>query len=180
MEEIYKDIEGYEGLYEISNLGNVKSLVNHKGVEREKILKPLKNRNGYKGVHLYKNKTSKTYDVHRLVANAFLPNPHNLPCVNHKDECRTNNNVENLEWCSYKYNTNFGTGNSRRSKAMTNNQKRSKAVGAFKEGELIMTFPSTNEAGRQGFNQGNVWACCRNCYLREGNNIYRGFEWRYL
>lgn len=106
--EIYKNINGFEGLYQVSNKGNVKSLVNNKGVAREKVLKPVIG-NGYKRVRLFKDKTSKLYAVHRLVANAFLPNPHNYPCVNHKDECRTNNNVENLEWCTYKYNSNYGT-----------------------------------------------------------------------
>lgn len=184
MEEIYKDIEGYEGLYQVSNLGNVKSLVNNKGIAREKILKPFINSKGYKRVELSKNKTSKIYSVHRLVANALLPNTHNYPCVNHKDENCENNNVENLEWCSYKYNCNFGTRNERAgkaiSKSMTNNKKISKAVCAYKGGELVITFQSTQEAQRQGFNQGAVCSCCRNCYIREGNNVYKGYEWRYI
>ena len=183
MEEVYKDIEGYEGLYQVSNLGNVKSLKNNK-TKKEKILKPINNSSGYLQVDLCKNKTIKRFLVHRLVANAFIDNPNNLPCVNHIDECSTNNVFTNIEWCSYKYNDNFGTRNSRigkaNSKAMTNNPKISKAVGAFKNGELIMSFPSTAEAKRQGFNQGNVAACCRNCFNRPSNNVYKGYEWRYL
>ena len=183
MDEVYKDIEGYEGLYQVSNLGNVKSLVNNKGVAREKILKTAIS-NGYKIVMLYRNKTRKTYLVHRLVAQAFIENNNNYPCINHKDECKINNSVENIEWCTNKYNSNFGTRNARArkaiSKANTNNPKISKAVGAFKNGELVLTFPSTREARRQGFCQFSVSACCRNCYIRDGNNVYRGFEWRYI
>lgn len=189
MDEIYKDIEGYEGLYQISNLGNVKSLVDNNGVAREKILKPAIS-NGYKIVMLYRNKTRKTYTVHRLVAQAFLENPNNLPMINHKDECKTNNVVTNIEWCNAKYNSNYGTRNERianntnRSKAisksMTNNKKISKSVCAFKDGKLVMTFPSTNEARRNGFSQGAISDCCRNCFNRPSNNVYKGYTWRYL
>ena len=183
MEEIYKDIEGYEGLYQVSNLGNVKSL-NYSKTKKEKILKPCIFSNGYLKVDLCKNKTRKTYYVHRLVAKAFIENPNNYPMINHKDEFKINNVVSNLEWCDNKYNSNYGSRNERLgkaiSKAMTNNPKLSKSVGAFKNGELVMTFPSTNEAQRQGFNQGNVAACCRNCYNRPGNNVYKGYTWKYL
>lgn len=72
------------------------------------------------------------------------------------------------------------TNNPKLSKALINNKKKSKSVGAFKNNELVMAFPSTRECGRQGFNQGTVAACCRNCYLREGNNVYKGYEWRYI
>lgn len=92
MEEVWKDIEGYEGLYQVSNLGNVKSL-NYQGVSREKILKPFINSDGYKRVMLYKNKTIKRLSVHRLVAQAFIENPNNYSCVNHKDENNQNNVV---------------------------------------------------------------------------------------
>lgn len=180
MEESWKDIEGYEGLYQVSNKGNVKSLVDNNGVSIEKILKPFIGSNGYLQVILYKNKTSKIYAVHRLVANAFLPNPTNLPCVNHKDENVENNNVENLEWCTYKDNCNYGTRNKRIGKANTNNKKRSKDVGAFKNNELVMKFPSTREAHRQGYNHCSVSACCRNCFNRPGNNVYKGYIWRYI
>lgn len=181
--EIWRDVVGYEGLYQVSNFGRVKSLKNNK-TKKEKILKPIINSSLYLQVDLCKNKTIKRFLVHRLVANAFLPNPTNLPCVNHIDECSTNNVVTNIEWCSYKYNDNFGTRNERigkaNSKSMTNNPKLSKQVGAYKDGELVMVFPSTAEAKRQGFNQGNVAACCRNCFNRPGNNVYKGYEWRYL
>lgn len=114
MEEIWKDIEGYEGLYQVSNFGRVKSLGRFKKNNqiKEKILKPRINSSGYKQVSLY-NKFQKTYSVHRLVAKAFIPNPDNLPQVNHKDENKLNNHVNNLEWCNSKYNNNYGTHNKR-------------------------------------------------------------------
>lgn len=187
MDEVYKDIEGFEGLYQVSNLGNVKSL-NYNNTKKEKLLKPIINSNGYKRVSLYKNKTRKTYDVHRLVAQSFIENPNNLPCINHKDESRTNNIVTNLEWCTYKYNTNYGTciarmvkalsNNPNRlkaiSKALTNNPKRSKAVCAYKDGELVMIFPSVGEANRNGFHKGHVADCCNG-----KRKSYKGFVWSY-
>ena len=114
MEEIWKDIEGYEDLYQVSNLGNVKSL-NYKGIRREKILKPYKNRNGYLLVSLCKNSVIKHFTIHRLVADAFIENRNNYGDINHIDECKTNNNVNNLEWCTRKYNINYGSGIKRRS-----------------------------------------------------------------
>lgn len=115
-EEIFKDIKGYEGLYQISNFGNVKSLERDKiypngkiQPKKEQFLKPFINGGGYPTVRLCKKSKVKNYTVHRLVATAFIPNPDNLPCVNHKDENKQNNNVENLEWCSVAYNNNYGT-----------------------------------------------------------------------
>ena len=109
--EIWKDIKGYEGLYQISNKGRVKSLGNNK-TKKEKILSPGKHK-GYFYVSLYKNRKEKKYSIHRLVAQAFLPNPDNLPVVNHKDENKLNNNVENLEWCTQEYNVNYSSSNGR-------------------------------------------------------------------
>lgn len=173
MEEVWKDVEGYEGLYQVSNKGNVKSLNYHK-TKKEKVLKHFIGIDGYLRVSLCKNKTIKRFLVHRLVSNAFLPNPHNFPCVNHKDENKQNNVVSNLEWCTHKYNTNYGTSIARRAKSI------SKQVYQYsKDGVLISVFNSTNEAQRQGFSQGNVAACCRNCYKREGNNVYKGYIWSY-
>lgn len=105
--EIWKDIKDYEGLYQISNLGNVKSLnYNHTG--KEKLLKPQITKDGYCRVQLSQNNKHKQHSIHRLVAQAFLPNPDNLPCVNHKDEWKQNNIVSNLEFCDNYYNANFG------------------------------------------------------------------------
>lgn len=105
--EIWKDINGYEGLYQVSNLGRIKSLPKfHQG---ERILKERIDRYGYLYIGFFKNKVKKYYKIHRLVAEAFIPNPKELPCVNHKDENKTNNNVENLEWCSVAYNNSYAT-----------------------------------------------------------------------
>ena len=103
MREIWKDIEGYEGLYQVSNLGRVKSLqmyANGGYKKRVKILKPCNNGNGYYVVYLMKNKKRSVNYIHRLVAQAFLKNFNNYKCINHKDENKSNNNVDNLEWCS--------------------------------------------------------------------------------
>ena len=110
--EIWRDIEGYEGLYQVSNLGRVRSL-NYKRTGKVQNMKLGTYPNGYKMVDLKKNKNRKAHLVHRLVAKAFIPNPNpdQLCEVNHKDEDKTNNCVENLEWCDVKYNSNFGTRN---------------------------------------------------------------------
>ena len=102
MEE-WKEIPGYEGLYEVSNKGNVRN------VRRNKLLRLQKTNNGYIRVVLSKNRIKTGFQVHRLVALTFLPNPLNLPQVNHLDENKKNNNIDNLEWCTAKYNINYGT-----------------------------------------------------------------------
>lgn len=106
--EIFKEIEGYEGLYEVSNLGNVKSL-NYNKTKIERILKAEKDIGGYLRVALRKQGKQKHYKIHRLVAQAFIPNPNNYKQVNHIDEDKTNNAASNLEWCSAKYNSSYGT-----------------------------------------------------------------------
>lgn len=98
-----KDIKNYEGLYAITSCGKVWSYRN------EKFLKPIADRYGYLLVSLYKNGKAKNYKIHRLVADAYLPNPENLPQVNHKDENKANNCLQNLEWCDASYNNNYGT-----------------------------------------------------------------------
>ena len=111
MEEIWKNIQGFEGLYQVSNLGRVKSFRRSTkfGAPDELILHPSIISSGYAVVTLYSEKGRAKRQVHRLVASAFIPNPNNFPCVNHKDENKLNNFVENLEWCTYQYNNNYGT-----------------------------------------------------------------------
>lgn len=114
MIEIWRDIPGYEGKYQVSNTGEIRSLK----FGKIKILKQYTDKCGYNFLILSENGKRKNYFVHRSVAMTFIPNPNNLPQVNHKDENKANNCVDNLEWCSRKYNMNYGTRNERASKRM--------------------------------------------------------------
>ena len=161
IKEIYKPIKGYD--YEISNTGQVRN------VKTGRILKQTINRFGYCQVGLCKNGVQKMFRVHRLVAQAFIPNPNNLPEVNHINECKTDNRIDNLEWCSSSYNANYGTRNERAAKA------RSKAVEQLDEfGNVLATYPSATEVERVlGFSQGNICNACQ-----KGLKRY-GYYWRY-
>lgn len=177
MEEIWKDIKGYEGLYMISSYGNVKSL-NYKGTGREGILTPfIDNREGkgYLRVTLCKNGKKKRFQVHRLVAEAFIPNPHNLPEVNHKSEIKSQNNVENLEWCDAQYNMNYGTARERTVEKTTNGKLSRQVFQYDLDNNLINVFPSGKEVQRKlGYLQGNISSCCLGRL-----KTYKGFIWRY-
>lgn len=169
MNEIWKDIKGFES-YQVSNLGRVKSL-NYNKTGKEQILTTNgKDKCGYLHVVLCKKGKHKDCFVHRLVADAFIPNPNNLPCVNHKDECKTNNVVTNLEWCTHKYNTNYGTRNERSAKA------RSKPVYQYtKDGTLVRSYPSIMEVERQtGYYRGPICNCCNG-----KNKTAYGYVWSY-
>ena len=161
IKEIWKDKKDYEGHYQVSNFGRVKSIK----FGKERILKPVTNSSGYLLVELYKNNIKKKYSVHRLVAEAFIPNPYNLPQVNHKDENKLNNNVDNLEWCTNEYNINYGTRTERYSKPV---------LQYTLDGEFVREWPSARECGRNGFNQGSVSACCRGELKK-----HKGFIWKY-
>ena len=141
-EEVWKPIKDYEGLYEISNLGRVKSL-NYRGTGKGKILKNIKDRKGYLKVCLTKNGRHKIFRVHRLVAEAFIPNPNNYPIVNHKDEVPSNNCVDNLEWCTYAYNNTYNNRHERAGDAEVH------TVGVYDvEMHLIHKFPSITKASK--------------------------------
>lgn len=180
MEEEFRDIQGYEGLYQVSNLGRVKSLPRvvkcNSGYQltKERILKVSKSKHNYLRVVLSNNKVTKTFCVHRLVAIAFIPNPNNYPIINHKDENCSNNCVENLEWCTTKYNLNYGTRSLRASKTNTNNPLRSIPIVAYKDGVEVMRFPSINEARRNGFRMLGVRKCCSGIWKQ-----YKGLMWKY-
>ena len=179
--ETWRPVKGYEGLYEVSSLGRIKSL-SYKCTGVEKFMKPQKDKRDYLYVGLCRDGKRKFFKVHRLVAEAFLPNQLGLPEVNHKDENPSNNVVDNLEFCDAKYNANYGTRNVRSAAARRNDPARSKAVEASKYSdfrEICLTFPSTQEADRNGYGQSNVSKCCRGCYHYEGNNKYKNLYWRY-
>jgi hypothetical protein len=140
--EIWKDIINYPN-YEVSNLGNVRNK------KTNKILKPFSTGNEYLKVSLNKNGKPKQFFIHRLVAQTFIPNPNNLKEVNHiKEFEKTNNNVENLEWCDHSYNQNYGTRNERVSKKMS--RVKCKKVNQYDlEGNYIKTWDSIKEAEKE-------------------------------
>ena len=182
--EVWKDIAGYEGFYKVSDKGNVYSVERIDSRGRRIggiILKPRYARDGYIQAGLCKNGMRKYKYVHRLVSEAFIPNPESLPEINHIDEVKDNNNVENLEWCTREHNLNHGT---RTERAVQAQSKKVRAVN-IKTGEVIR-FKSTSEAGRKGYNKGGVSAACRGYYkdgrtgkLIGGGCIYRGHRWYY-
>lgn len=174
--ENWKSVVGYEGLYEVSDLGRVRSLnYNHTGVA--KILNPRKNRGGYLLVALFKDGKRNDMQVHRLVAQAFIPNPLNLDTVNHRDEGKTNNAASNLEWMSLADNLNYGSHNMRSAEARVNHPKMSKLVRQLdKQGNLLATFPSTHEAERvTRIHRQSICACCNG-----KNKSAGGYVWKYL
>ena len=160
MKEIWKDITGYEGLYQVSNTGKVKSL-NYRRTGKEKIMKAYPNGKGYLKVFLCKNGKQKNCRINRLVALAFIPNPDNLPEVNHIDKDKTNNKVENLEWCTTQYNVEYSL---------------AKAVIAIdKITGLILEFPSIMEAERQtGIANQRICDCCKGKIKSA-----KGYYWHY-
>lgn len=178
--EVWKDINGYEGLYQISNRGRIKGLEKeitlltaHKRklipMRKSYIKKARMNRYGYYQVSLWKNGTSHVFTIHRLVATMFIPNPQKLPCVNHKDERKTNNNVENLEWCTFEYNSNYGTARKRGA------EKCFKKVYQYSlEGEVVGVFKSLREASEK-----TCIGMSRLSLLCNNNGSKNGFRWSY-
>lgn len=182
MEE-WRYIEGYEGLYQVSNEGRIKSLNREivykdgrKKILPEKILHNFLSDLGYYHVMLSKNGIPKRYKVHRLVAKAFIPNPNDLPIINHKDENPKNNTVENLEWCTQDYNIHYGTMIERGREKQINRSDLSKEVKQYTlDGALVGEYKSASEVERKHpqFKTSSVTRCCRN------NQIYKGYIWKY-
>ena len=176
--EIWKDIKGFEGKYQVSNLGNVKSL-NYNRTKKERILTPKK-RSGYLIVTLSKKGIHKDFLIHRLVAQAFIEKPENLPEVNHIDENKLNNRVENLEWCDRKYNNNYGTHNEMilKTRKLRNRKNAEKPVLQFtKDGKFVNEYKSISEAERcTEIYNGSICKCCKNI---KGYNSAGGYIWKY-
>ena len=179
MQKLVKPVVGFEELYYVTSDGKVFSKDRIVHAKNGKILhfkgreiKQFKNPNGYPIVGLHRDGKMLTRTVHRIVAEAFLPNPLNLPQINHKDEGRTNNHVENLEWCSAKYNTNYGTGMERMA------AKRRNAIACYtKDGVLVYEFPSEKSAAKHfGVSLNAVSAA-----LRKGEPYTCvGLYWKYV
>ena len=193
--EIWLPIENYED-YQVSNHGRVKSL-NYNKTKQEQILKQVTTKYGYKQVGLCKNGTPKMLYVHRLVASAFIPNPNNYPFINHKDEVKTNNHVDNLEWCTAQYNNNYGTRNEKVSKALSGENchlfgkfgkehpmygklgkehpNSKQIIQLTLDNEVVRTFDSTMDVERElGFNHAHISKCCKGRY----KSSY-GYKWAY-
>lgn len=174
-EEKWKDIQGYEGLYQVSNLGNVRSvdrIVKHYPkdyFQKGRVLKSALTKNGYPMVILVNHNDRKTKMIHRLVAETFIPNTNNLPQVNHKDEDKINNKVDNLEWCTHKYNVNYGHRNENMS------TKLGKKVAMLKDGQIVKVFNSQAEAKRNGYSQAQISKCC-NVIVEH----YLGYQWMFV
>lgn len=173
MKEFWKEIKGYEGLYEVSSLGRVRSMDrwvahrdNSKKFIKGKIRKPSSSKNDYLFVMLYKGNQHKFHLIHRLVAEAFLDNPNHLTEVNHKDENKTNNCVYNLEYCTHKYNANYGTCI----------EKRAKKLHQYSlDGEFIREWESAAEIERKlGYGHSNIAACCNG-----KSKTSNGYIWKY-
>ena len=173
-EEVWRDVKGYEGLYQVSNMGLVKSLGRKDRfgrVIKERILEPAVTHNGYLRVGLHVDGKRKMLRVHRLVCEAFHENPDNKSEVNHVNEDKTDNRACNLEWSTRTENCNHGSRNERVAKAL------SKPIGQFSlDGKLIKVWQSACEARRQtGFDQGYVGAVARGKFKQA-----YGFIWKYI
>ena len=172
MEEIWKDIQGYEGKYQVSNLGRVKSLNYHR-TGKEGFIKMYDNNHGYLRVSL----NGKTFSVHRLVSHAFIDNPNNLPQVNHIDENKYNNCVSNLEWCDSKYNNNYGTHIQRSllTRIIRNRKTSPKKIDQYSlDGKFIKTWNSGIELAKNMFNNSNICRCCNG-----QRKTSKGYIWKY-
>lgn len=165
MEEIWKDVDGFEGLYLISTYGRVKSLIT------DKILKPVISSNKYFQVFLRKDGKTYNFLIHRLMCMNFIPNPNSLPQVNHIDYNRSNNRLDNLEWCTSRYNNEY-SGTFEKGTEST----RKKVIQSTKSGEIINSFESSVAAGREtGLNSSSIRNCCLGLL-----KTYKGFIWRYV
>lgn len=186
MEEIWKTIKGYENYYQISNQGRVKSVTrfvnDNNGVVllKSKILNPMINEKGYLRIGLSKNNQRKYKRIHRLVAEAFIPNPDNKPQINHKNGIKTDNRVSNLDWVSISENVKHSYHVLHRKKSMLGkfgvDNPNSKPILQLKNGKIIAKFNSAKEAERcTGISQGNISRCANKKTKSAG-----GYQWEYI
>ena len=180
--EVWKDVVGYEGLYQVSNLGRVKSLDKVISTRNgySSFEKSIKGRvlkqvlvMGYLKVHLVNIGKGKSIPVHRFVAMAFIANKNNYPQVNHKDEDKTNNIVDNLEWCTALYNNNYGTRNERISKNQNNDRKNKPILQFTSDGKFVKEWVSITEASKYGFQRRIIQRCLKGEYKRHYNFIWK-------
>ncbi len=176
MAEIWKDVVGYEGLYQVSDRGRIKSICSYVRLQNGELMKKkphilkLQDRCGYKLVNLFKGGRSHTLNIHRLVAEAFLPNPHRYSVVNHKDENKSNNSLSNLEWCTHAYNLSYGTAQRRR--AVSQGKV---VIQLDKNGAFIKRHLTLMDACRDtGINFQNISQCCNNKRKTAG-----GYCWKF-
>lgn len=179
LKEEWRPVVRYEGLYEASDWGRIASL-NYRNTGKWHLLTPTPDGSGYLRVGLTKNGKETTESVHLLVWDTFVGENRTGLDVNHIDENKENNCLWNLNLMTAKQNNNWGTRNERSAQAQRNDPKRSKPVIAKNaEGNVVYEFPSTREAGRNGFNPSAVAAACRGCFHRDGNHKYKGLLWYY-
>lgn len=173
--EIWKDIENYEGSYLVSNCGRIKSLKNGE-TRKDKILKFIKNKCGYLYVNLYKNNKYKSKTIHRLVAQAFIPNLNNLPQINHIDGNKENNNISNLEWCTRSENIKHAYKNGLH-KINKHNERKVKQIDV-ENGIILNVFDSVRQIEKiLGFSSTNISKCCRK---EKNHNTAYGYNWEYI
>ena len=175
--EVWRDIEGYEGLYQVSNLGRVHSL--DRFVPRKtgtvqkvhgRVLKPQKDKDGYLQVGLWKENKAKKAKVHRIVAKAFVPNLNDLPEINHINEVKDDNRVNNLEWCTRKENINHGT----RTEQVAKTRGKS-VIGVNLNTGKKFTFKSMREASKFGFHPSAIRKVCMG-----EQEAHKGYSWKFV
>ena len=172
--EIWKPVVGYEGLYEVSNLGKVKAIKWHRG-EEEKEMKPYTTYKGYLRLRLTKNGKGKQFQIHRLVAEAFIPNPENKPYIDHINTDRTDNRVENLRWVTNKENCNNPI--SKQNYSKSNKDKTAVPILQFdKNMNFIKKWESMTDAETSLGIKSRLSEYCGNKY---GRKTAGGFIWRY-
>ena len=176
--EVWQDIPGYEGLYQVSTYGRVKSLDhyvsnNHRNglsLKKGRILEPQKYK-GYRSICFSKDSVVRRFQIHRIVANVFIPNFNGYPIINHIDVNPSNNRVENLEWCTYSYNNNYDNAVSKRAVQLM------KKIAMYdKNGNLLYEYDNSKEAGKDlGVSVGAIQKACTN-----RNKSCKGYVFKYL